>query len=97
MITNKMRAIHPGEILCEEIEARGLSRSEFARALKVPPNRITGILDCKRSVTADTALRLARFLGTSAEMWMNMQASYDLKITHASVGKEIERTVMSAA
>ncbi len=97
MITNKMRAIHPGEILCDEIEARRLSRSAFARALKVPANRITQILDCKRAITADTALRLARYLGTSAEMWMNMQASYDLKIMQVAIGKEIEKSVERAA
>ncbi len=68
--------IHPGEILREELEAHGMSAAEFARQLNVPTNRITGILNEKRAVTADTALRLGHWFGTSAEMLLNLQKLY---------------------
>ncbi|MBI4989892.1 MAG: HigA family addiction module antidote protein [Rhodocyclales bacterium] len=92
-MANKMRAVHPGEVLKEELEALALSANVFAKALGVPTNRITGILKEQRSVTADTALRLARYFGTSPDFWMNLQTSYDVKIARAAVGKDIERTV----
>lgn len=92
-MANKMRAIHPGEVLKGEIEALSLSANVFARALGVPTNRITGILREQRSITADTALRLARYFGTSPDFWMNLQSSFDVKKARESVGKEIERTV----
>jgi len=72
---NKLPPIHPGEILREEfVKPRGLSRNALSRALNVPPRRINEIVLEKRSITADTALRLARFFGTSAEMWTGLQA-----------------------
>lgn len=92
-MANKMRAIHPGEVLKGEIEALSLSANVFARALGVPTNRITGILREQRSISADTALRLARYFGTTPDFWMNLQSSYDVKKARESVGKEIERTV----
>ena len=76
----KLRAIHPGELLKDELDERGVSLNGLARALRVPMNRVSAIVSGKRSVTADTALRLARYFGTSAQMWMNMQTAYDLEV-----------------
>ena len=92
-MTNKMRPIHPGEILREELDTIGLSANSFANKLCVPTNRITGILNGQRAITADTAIRLARFFGTSSEFWLNLQRDYDLKTTLKSVGKKIARDV----
>jgi addiction module HigA family antidote len=82
-------AIHPGEHLAEELEALGLSASELARKLEVPPNRITGILNGQRGLTGDTALRLAHFFGTSAEFWLNLQSLYELRIAEKKAGRSI--------
>lgn len=90
---NKMRPIHPGEILREELEELEFSANAFARILSVPVNRITSILNGKRSITADTALRLSRFFGTSAQFWLNLQSSYDLKIAFKEKGKAIQKEV----
>jgi len=89
--------IHPGEILADEIAARGLSVTQFARDLDVPTNRLTEIVAGRRSVTADTALRLAAYLGTSARFWMNLQATYDLAITRQDHGARILERVRPAA
>jgi addiction module HigA family antidote len=83
--------IHPGEILREELELLGMSAAEFARQLAVPTNRITGILNEERAVTADTALRLGHWFGTSAEMWLNMQKLYELRLAEQEVGAEIRK------
>jgi addiction module HigA family antidote len=84
-------AIHPGEHLAEQLEALGMSAAELARQLKVPTNRITAILNGQRAVTGDTALRLGHFFGTSAELWMNLQKLYELRIAEQKSGKTIER------
>jgi addiction module HigA family antidote len=73
-------AIHPGEQLAEELHELGMSASELARKLDVPPNRITAILNGQRGLTGDTALRLAHFFGTSPQFWLNLQSLYDLRI-----------------
>jgi len=73
-------AIHPGEHLAEELEALGMSAAELARQLKVPTNRVTGILNGQRAVTGDTALRLGHFFGTSPEFWLNLQSLYELRL-----------------
>ena len=79
--------IHPGEVLDGEfLRPMGLSQNALARAMDVPPRRINEIVLGKRAVTADTALRLARAFGTSAEFWMNLQASYDLEETARTLG-----------
>jgi len=70
-----MKAIHPGEHLAEELKEMGMSAAELSRQLKVPTNRVTQILNGRRSITGDTALRLAHFFGTSAEFWLNLQVS----------------------
>lgn len=82
MVTNKMRAVHPGEILRDELNCLGLSANQFAMNLHVPANRITTILNGKRAITAETALRLARFFGTTPEFWINLQTAFDLKIEY---------------
>ena len=71
---------HPGSILRHELEACGVSANQLALALGVPPGRIVEILNRKREISADTALRLARYIGTSAQFWMNLQAQYDLSV-----------------
>ena len=90
-------AIHPGEQLAEELAALNMSAAELARKIDVPTNRITQILNGTRSITGDTALRLAHFFGTSAQFWLNLQNFYDLEVSRRS-GKvsEIERQVHPA-
>ncbi len=83
-------AIHPGEHLSEELEALGMSAAELARKLGVPTNRVTQILNGTRSITGDTALRLAHFFGTSAEFWLNLQSLYDLRVAQRKAGKSIQ-------
>ena len=85
-----LTAIHPGEHLAEELKELEMSAAELARKLAVPTNRITGILNGKRAITGDTALRLAHFFGTSAEFWLKLQSLYDLRIAESKVGKLIK-------
>src|ERR1700693_1830383 len=82
-------AIHPGEHLAEELGALGMSAAELARRLGVPTNRITEILNGRRAITGDTALRLAHFFGTSAEFWLNLQSLYEIRIAEQRSGKSI--------
>lgn len=84
-----LAAIHPGEHLAEELAALGMSASELARKLGVPPNRVTAILNGQRGITGDTALRLAHFFGTSAQFWLNLQGLYDLRVAERKAGKSI--------
>lgn len=83
-------AIHPGEHLAEQLEALNMSAAELARQLKVPTNRITHIINGDRAVTGDTALRLAHFFGTSAEMWLNLQKLYELRLAEEEVGELVK-------
>ncbi|MFL5092354.1 MAG: HigA family addiction module antitoxin [Xanthobacteraceae bacterium] len=82
-------AIHPGEILAEELEELGVSPRELARQIAVPPNRITQIIQGKRSITGDTALRLGHWFKTSAQFWLNLQSAYDIRVAEQQAGKEI--------
>jgi addiction module HigA family antidote len=84
-------AIHPGEHLAEELRALNMSASALARRIKVPTNRVTAILNGQRAITGDSALRLARFFGTSAEFWVNLQSLHDLHVAEAKTGKIIEQ------
>ena len=93
-MANKMRAIHPGEILRGELEELDLSANVFAQKLAVPTNRITMILNEKRAITADTAIRLARFFGSTPEFWMNLQLEYDLKTELAKKWDHIKKHVL---
>src|ERR1022692_2627552 len=83
-------AIHPGEHLAEELKELGMSAAALARQLDVPTNRITGILNGQRSITGDTALRLAHFFGTSAEFWLNLQSIYELRVAQKKTGRAIK-------
>jgi len=94
MATNKMRPIHPGEILREEFLADiGMSANALAMALHVPAPRINDIVRERRSVTPDTALRLARYFNTTAQFWLNLQSSYDLKQAESATGSRIAEEV----
>ena len=95
---NKLPPIHPGEILHEEfMKPRGLSQNALARALNVPPRRINEIVLEKRGITADTALRLARYFGTTAELWTGLQADYDLRLVCHEKARQIERDIAPLA
>jgi addiction module HigA family antidote len=85
-----LTAIHPGEHLAEELGALEMSAAELARHLSVPTNRITGILNGQRSITGDTALRLAHFFGTSAEFWLNLQSLYELRRAEKKAWRSIK-------
>ena len=91
---NKMENVHPGEVLLEEfLVPMGLSQNRIAREIGVPPRRINEIVHGKRAVTADTALRLARYFGTSEAFWMGLQADYDLEEARIKLGKRLETDV----
>jgi addiction module HigA family antidote len=95
---NGMRPIHPGEILKEDFMADlGLSAHQLAAALRVPPNRISQIIAGKRAISADTALRLARYFRTSPQLWLSLQQAYDLKVTERKTGRAIERRITPRA
>lgn len=81
--------IHPGEHLAEELSALGLSAAALARHLKVPTNRVTQILNGRRAISGDTAIRLAHFFGTSAQFWMNLQTLYEVKCAQHKVGNTL--------
>src|SRR5438309_2579151 len=85
-----VNAIHPGEHLAEELRELKLSAAELARQLDVSTNRITQILNGRRAITGDTALRLAHFFGTTAEFWLNLQSLYELRVAQKKVGKSIK-------
>jgi antitoxin HigA-1 len=84
-------AIHPGEILAEELEELSMTPTELARQLRVPANRITQIVQGKRSITGDTALRLGHWFGTSAQFWLNLQTSHDIRLAERQAGAKIAR------
>lgn len=92
-----MVAVHPGRILKRELSARELSANKLALALRVPSGRITSILNGKRAITPETALRLSRYFGNSAQFWMNLQTRYDLVTTERNMGERIESEVEHAA
>lgn len=90
--------IHPGEILREEfLEPLGISAYALARAISVPRNRVTGILHGERAITADTALRLARFFGTSPDFWLGLQMDHDLETARAALGARLDHEVTPRA
>lgn len=84
-------AIHPGEQLAEELREVGISAAELARQIAVPVNRVTGIINGQRGITADTALRLGHRFGTSAAFWLNLQNLYELRLAQARVGSAVEK------
>jgi addiction module HigA family antidote len=82
-------AIHPGEILADELNELEITPTELSRQLSVPPNRISQIIQGKRAITGDTALRLGHWFQTSAQFWLNLQSAYDLRVATDQVGREI--------
>ena len=94
---NQMQPIHAGEILKGEMEELGLSARQLAMALGVPTNRVTGIVHEARALTADTALRLARYCGTSPEFWLNLQSAYELRRAQQERGARIAQEVAPRA
>ncbi len=94
MKKDRLHAVHPGEILLEEfIEPMGLNQNKLAMGIHVSPRRINEIILEKRKITADTALRLARFFGTSAEFWLGVQSQYDLDVAAEKLGDHLAKDV----
>ena len=93
MVKNNMRPILPGEILEEEflkpLKHMGMTPTSLAKAIGVPPNRITAIIKEQRGITGDTAVRLSEFFGNTAKFWMNLQASYDLRVAEKNMSKQV--------
>ena len=97
-MATKLPAVHPGEVLLEEfLEPLGLSQYRLAKDISVPPRRINEIVHGKRAVTADTALRLARYFATTPRFWLNLQAQYDLDIEVDRLGDRLDREVAAHA
>ena len=92
-IKSGMRPVHPGEILREELDTLGMSANALSKQLGVPVNRVTAILNGQRGVTADTALRLARYFGTTPQLWLNLQKSWELRRAEQEAGPEITARV----
>ena len=94
MSKKRLPPTHPGEILKEELDERGISLNKLSRDIRIPLSRVSLIANGKRAVTADTALRLARYFGTSAQIWMNLQTAYDLEIAERQIGAAIQKEVI---
>ena len=84
-----MRAVHPGKVLKDELDELGVTPTEFARQIDVPPNRISQIIAGKRAVTGDTALRFGHWFGTEPQFWLNLQSAYEIRIAEEKAGREI--------
>lgn len=98
MASRKLNPIHPGEVLQEEfLDPMGLSQTRVAVAIGVPPRRINEIVLGRRAVTADTALRLARYFGNSPEFWLGLQMDFDLDVARADVGRRIRSEIRARA
>ena len=82
-------AIHPGEILADELDSLGVTPTELSHQIKVPANRVTQIIHGQRGITGDTALRLGHWFGTSAQFWLNLQSAYDIRVAEQRAGEEI--------
>ena len=93
-ITDKIAPIHPGEVLLEDfIEGFGITQNKVAVAIGVPPRRINEIVHGKRGISADTAVRLAKYFGTSAELWMNLQSHYELRLERRALREQLDNIV----
>ncbi len=93
MVQNGMRPVHPGEILRDELDALGLSANALSKQLGVPVNRITMILNGTRGISADSALRLARYFGTTPQVWLNLQKMWELRRAEIETGEKIAERV----
>ena len=96
-VSTKLTPIHPGKMLRGELEAAGISAHQASLAMRIPANRLTMILNGKRSITAETALRLAKFFGTSAELWMGLQMQYDLDVAEDACAEAVSVEVQPLA
>ena len=94
---NEMKPVHPGEILSDDLEEVSMSATALAHALAVPTNRVTAILKGQRGITADTALRLSRYFGTSPQLWLNLQKTFELRQAEIESGQEIAERVRPRA
>jgi len=92
-----MRAVHPGAILKDELDALGVTLTEFARQIEVPPNRISQIIAGKRAITGDTALRFGHWFGTDPQFWLNLQAQHDLVVAQGQTGEAIRHLPTKAS
>ena len=90
----RLPPIHPGELLRDELNEIGVSLNELGRALRVPMNRISAIVNGRRAITVDTAMRLARYFGTSPQYWLNLQIAYDLEVAEQEMRPQIEKEVL---
>lgn len=90
----RLPPIHPGELLRDELNEIGISLNGLARSLRVPMNRVSAIVNGRRAITVDTAMRLARYFGTSPQYWLNLQNAYDLEIANQEIRPQIEREVL---
>ncbi len=98
MTPKKQPPVHPGEVLLAEfLEPRGLSQYRVAQDISVPARRVNEIVHGARSITADTALRLARYFGTSERFWLNLQARYDLEVQKDRLGRRLDKEVLRCA
>ena len=84
------RVVHPGEVLAGELEELGITPTEFARQIAVPPNRVSQIIAGKRAITGNTALRLGHWFGVEAQFWMNLQTQFDLAVAGQQIGEAVE-------
>jgi addiction module HigA family antidote len=91
-----MRAVHPGEVLKDELDELGVTPTEFARQIDVPPNRVSQIIARKRAVTGDTALRFGHWFGAEPQFWLNLQSAYEIRIAVERAGREIARLPVRA-
>jgi len=91
-----MRAVHPGEVLKDELDELGVTPTEFARQIDVPPNRISQIIAGKRAVTGDTALRFGHWFGTDPQFWLNLQSAHEIRIAEEKAGREIAQLPVRA-
>ena len=95
--SNSLAPINPGEILREDfLEPLGISINKLSRDLSVPPNRISEIVNGKRAITADTALRLERYFGIEAQFWLNLQTEFDLRVMKRKIGADIQKRIIPA-
>jgi addiction module HigA family antidote len=92
-----MRAVHPGEIVKDELEELSVTPTEFARQIDVPPNRISQIIAGKRAVTGDTALRFGHWFGTDPQFWLNLQSAYEIRVAAKKAGRAIAKLPVRAA
>lgn len=93
---SRIQPVHPGDFLREELAERGISMNQMARDIRIPMSRVSLIVNGKRGITADTALRLALYFGTSPELWLNLQTAYDLAVVRLESAEKIEREVIPA-